>query len=68
MAPRKISYNAAMAEIEEILTLIEDEQLDVDQLSDKVKRVSFLLKTCKDKLHKTETDVQQVLDELNTDG
>lgn len=64
MTNRKISYNEAMTEIEEILEKIENEELDVDELAEKVKRVSVLLKICKDKLHKTNQQVEQVLKEM----
>ncbi len=64
MAAKKISYSEAMSEIEEILEKIENEELDVDQLAEKVKRVSTLLKTCKDKLTKTNEQVEQILKEM----
>ena len=64
MAAKKISYNEAMAEIEDILEKIENEELDVDELAEKVKRVSVLLKTCKDKLTKTNEQVEQILKEM----
>jgi len=64
MATKKISYSEAMAEIEDILEKIENEELDVDELAEKVKRVSFLLKTCKDKLTKTNEQVEQILKEM----
>jgi exodeoxyribonuclease VII small subunit len=64
MATKKVSYNEAMLEIEEILERIENEELDVDELAEKVKRVSVLLKICKDKLHKTNEQVEQVLKEM----
>ena len=64
MAAKRVSYNEAMAEIEEILEKIENEELDVDELAEKVKRVSVLLKMCKDKLHKTNEQVEQVLKEM----
>ncbi len=64
MTNKKISYKEAMTEIEEILEKIENEELDVDELAEKVKRVSVLLKTCKDKLHKTNQQVEQVLKEM----
>ncbi|MCD6355635.1 MAG: exodeoxyribonuclease VII small subunit [Prolixibacteraceae bacterium] len=64
MTTKKVSYNEAMAEIEEILEKIENEELDVDELAEKVKRVSVLLKICKDKLHKTNEQVEQVLKEM----
>lgn len=64
MATKKVSYSEAMAEIEEILEKIENEELDVDELAEKVKRVSTLLKTCKDKLTKTNEQVEQILKEM----
>ena len=64
MAAKKISYSEAMAEIEAILEKIENEELDVDELAEKVKRVSTLLKTCKDKLTKTNEQVEQILKEM----
>lgn len=64
MAIKKISYNEAMTEIEAILEKIENEELDVDDLAEKVKRVSVLLKMCKDKLQKTNEQVEKVLKEM----
>lgn len=67
MAKKETSYNEAIVEIEEILHQIENEELDIDILSDKVKRVSSLLKLCKNKLHKTEEEVQKILDDIETE-
>lgn len=61
---KTVSYNEAMAEVEEILEKIEKEELDVDDLAEKVKRVSVLLKICKDKLMKTNEQVEQILKEM----
>jgi exodeoxyribonuclease VII small subunit len=64
MTTKKISYNEAMTEIEEILDKIENEELDVDELAEKVKRVAVLLKICREKLLKTNEQVEQVLKEM----
>ncbi|RIH64831.1 exodeoxyribonuclease VII small subunit [Mariniphaga sediminis] len=64
MATKKVTYNEAISEIEEILEKIENEELDVDELAEKVKRVSTLLKMCKDKLLKTNEQVEQILKEM----
>lgn len=61
---KTVTYNEAMAEVEEILEKIENEELDVDELAEKVKRVSVLLKICKDKLLKTNEQVEQILKEM----
>lgn len=64
MTIKKISYKEAVAEIEEILEKIEHEDYDVDELTEKVKRVSLLLKICKDKLTQTNEQVEQILKEI----
>ncbi len=64
MTAKKAGYNEAMAEIENILEKIENEELGVDELAEKVKRVSTLLKFCKDKLTKTNEQVEQILREM----
>jgi len=64
MATKTVSYNEAISEIEEILDKIENEELDVDELAEKVKRVSALLKICKEKLQSTNEQVEQILKEM----
>ena len=58
----KISYKSAVEELEKIVHSIENESIDVDQLSEKVKRASLLLKICSDKLRLTEKEVEKILD------
>ncbi|MPQ45981.1 exodeoxyribonuclease VII small subunit [Marinifilum sp. N1E240] len=65
MAKKKISYKDAINEIEETIALIENEELDVDDLSEKVKRVSELLVICKTKLTNTEKEVEKILTEMD---
>ena len=64
MEQKEISYKEAVAEIEEILRKLEEDEPDVDVLSEKVKRVSFLIRYCKEKLQKTETEVSAILKEM----
>ena len=64
MAIKKVTYNEAISEIEEILEKIENEELDVDELAEKVKRVSALLKICREKLQSTNEQVEQILKEM----
>ena len=62
MAKKEISYNEAIQEIEEILYEVENKEVEVDKLSDKVKRVSFLLEVCKSKLLKTEEQIDKIFE------
>ena len=63
MTKEKISYDAAVREIESILEKIEGGELGVDELTGKVSRVTELLKLCRDKLYKTESQIDKILDE-----
>ena len=60
-----MTYGEALKEMEEILSRIENQELDVDDLSKTVDRVSYLLKLCRDKLRKTESEVDKILDDMN---
>ena len=62
MAKKTFSYNQAVDELEEILEKIEREDLDVDLLTEKVKRASFLIKECKTRLRKTENEIGKILE------
>ncbi len=67
MSKKTLTYKDAISEIEEILQQIESEELDVDDLSTKVKHVSTLIAFCKKKLHETETEVEKILKDIDTD-
>jgi exodeoxyribonuclease VII small subunit len=64
MATKKQTYRESVEEVEEILASIENDELDVDELAEKVKRVTFLLKACKEKLFKTQEEVEKALKEM----
>ncbi|MDX9694845.1 MAG: exodeoxyribonuclease VII small subunit [Bacteroidales bacterium] len=67
MSKKSLTYKEAISEIEEILQKIEDEELDVDDLSAKVKQVSTLIAFCKKKLHETEKEVENILKDIETE-
>jgi len=60
----KPGYAEAFRELQHIVTEIEEGQIDVDELSEKVKRAAELIRICKEKLHNTSEDVQQIFKEL----
>jgi len=65
MSKKNVSYKEAITEIEEILRQLENNELDVDELSEKVKRVSQLVALCKEKLHNTEEEIDKILKEMD---
>ena len=64
---KKFSYTEAIKELEQIVAEIEQGEITVDTLSEKVKRASELIKICKKKLTSTEQDVNKILEELKED-
>jgi len=64
---KEIKYTAAFDELQQIVEEIESGEISVDELSEKVKRASLLIAVCKEKLFKTEDDVNQILKELESD-
>lgn len=61
MKKEKISYSEAVAEIELILKRMESDGVDIDNLSVDVSRASKLIEMCREKLLKTESDVNKIL-------
>ena len=62
----KIVYTEAIEELESIVNEIENEDITVDELSEKVKRASILIKLCKEKLNRTEDEINEVLKEIKS--
>jgi exodeoxyribonuclease VII small subunit len=61
----KINYTEAFEELQQIVSEIEQGEISVDELSEKVKRAAQLIKVCKTKLTTTEEDVNKILKELD---
>ncbi len=60
---KKINYEAALSELEEIVNKMENDEFDIDQLSVNLKRAQTLIKLCRDKLTKTDTEIKKLLGE-----
>jgi exodeoxyribonuclease VII small subunit len=65
MATKKINYKKALEEIERIVQKIENEEIDVDELSTMVKRAAELIKLCKTKLKSTGEELENIIDNLD---
>jgi exodeoxyribonuclease VII small subunit len=61
-----IGYEAAMAELELILTELERGDVDVDALADRVDRASVLVRFCRSRIEETRMSVESVIAELDT--
>lgn len=63
----EMTYSEAVKELESIMQELENGEITIDDLESKIKRASELIHFCKDKLKKTELDVELILKELNQD-
>jgi exodeoxyribonuclease VII small subunit len=58
------TYEEAMKQLEKITSQIESGELDIDHLCDQLKEAQKLIKFCKDKLYKTDENVQKILESV----
>lgn len=59
-----LSFGDAIAELERILQRIEAEETDIDQLAGQLERATRLLDLCRGKIRKAETEVHQIVSNL----
>lgn len=62
MSKKQISYQEALSKLENIVEKIENEEMDVDELSNQVKQAVDLVNTCKARLRNTEEELQKTLE------
>jgi exodeoxyribonuclease VII small subunit len=60
---KEIKYEAAFAELQAIVHKMENDELDLDQMSEQLKRAQQLIKVCRDKLTKTDEEIKRILSE-----
>jgi exodeoxyribonuclease VII small subunit len=65
MAKKTLTYKEAFQEIELIIRNIESNEYDVDELTEIVKKVNGLILVCKDKLRKTEEEIEKIISEID---
>ena len=61
MLETTLTYEQAYAELAQIASDIENNAVSVDVLAEKVKRAALLIAFCQDKLRATETEVGNII-------
>ena len=61
MMEKNLTYEEAYRELQKITEDIENESVSVDDLAAKVKRASDLIRLCQDKLKSAETEVSNII-------
>ncbi len=59
----EINYEKAVSELEEIVKRMEGNELDIDSLTQQLKRAKELIQLCKNKLTKTDEEIKKILEQ-----
>ncbi|WP_018709660.1 exodeoxyribonuclease VII small subunit [Phocaeicola barnesiae] len=66
MAATKETYSEAMKRLEAIVSRIESNELDIDQLGSQLQEAQKLIKFCREKLYKADEEIKKILEEGKT--
>ncbi len=61
----EFSYDEAMRELQTIVNSLQHDAIKIDDLGQNVKRASELIKLCREKLHQTEKEIQNLNDDAD---
>ncbi len=61
----KLTYAKAIERLNEIMQQMEDEQLDIDSLTDTIKEAKKLLEFCKQRLYEVDKDIKDIIADDN---
>ena len=59
---KDIKYEGAVRQLEKIVDKMESGELDIDSMAAQLKKAQELVKLCKDKLKRTDADIQKLLE------
>ena len=62
MAKEEFKYEEAVRRLENIVEKLENDELDIDSMSENLKKAQKLIKLCKDKLTKTDDEINKILE------
>ena len=62
-AKKKETYSQAIERLEKIVRQIDSNELEIDELSEKIKEANEIIAFCKDKLTKADREVEKLLQE-----
>lgn len=58
---KNITYEEAVEQLENIVNRMENDELDIDRMSEELKTAQELIKFCKDRLTKTDEEIKKIL-------
>lgn len=60
---KKETYSQAISRLEQIVSQIDNNELDIDELANKIKEANTLINFCQSKLTKADTEIEKILAE-----
>ncbi len=63
MAVKEITYEQSIKRLEEIVSMIDNNEIDIDNLATTLKEAQKLIKLCNDKLYKVDAEVKKIFNE-----
>ena len=61
MAKKKETYSQAMARLETIVCQVDSNELEIDELVEKIKEANEIIAFCSEKLKKADTEIEKLL-------
>ena len=58
-----MKYEDAVKQLDEIVSKVENNELEIDELTAQLKNAQELIKFCRDTLYKTDEEVKKLLEE-----
>lgn len=61
MAKKKETYSQAMTRLENIVLQVDSNELDIDELVEKIKEANEIIASCSEKLRKADIEIEKLL-------
>jgi exodeoxyribonuclease VII small subunit len=59
---KNLKYEVALERLQELVSLLERKEIKIDDLADKVKEAKTLVEFCRDKLERTEEEINKIIE------
>ncbi|HBN46864.1 MAG TPA: exodeoxyribonuclease VII small subunit [Prevotella sp.] len=60
---KETKYEEAIGKLEDIVQRLENDEMGIDEMTAELKKAQQLIKLCKDRLTKTDAEIQKILSE-----
>lgn len=60
---RETKYEEAVSKLENIVQRLENDEMGIDEMTTQLKEAQQLIKLCKDRLTKTDAEIQKILND-----